>query len=186
MPSLAAHVRSRPANVTKAVSVSSTTTSEWTLAFHPVSPCWASAWARPRSPACPNGGCPEIVREGDRLAQVRIGADLLGHAARDLRHLDDVVEPGAEEADLPARRRHALHLRLVLQLAKRVAVDHSVAVDGVRRADLGATAWAVDPSVPGRLIWRRAAGDGSHNTVIGANTMPTAAVATPSASRPRC
>ena len=74
---------------------------------------------------------PEIVSERDRLGQLFVQPQHLRDAAGDLRHLERVREPGP--VVIPLRREE--DLRLVLQPAERLAVDHPVAVALERRAD---------------------------------------------------
>ena len=67
---------------------------------------------------------PEVVAERHRLGQVLVQAQRAGHAAGDARHLQRVREPGAEVVALWGDE----HLGLLLEPAKRLAVDDPVAV----------------------------------------------------------
>jgi hypothetical protein len=82
------------------------------------------------------GRVPEVMREADRLHQVRVDEEVvakralerpeeLADRAADLRHLHRVREPRAVEVVLPGEE----DLGLRLELAERVRVDDAVAVD---------------------------------------------------------
>ena len=72
---------------------------------------------------------PEVVAEGDGFGQLLVQPQHLRDRAGDLRHLERVREP---RAVVIAGRREE-HLRLVLQPAKRLAVDDAVAIALERR-----------------------------------------------------
>ena len=74
----------------------------------------------------------QVVPERDRFGQLLMQVQHLGDGPRDLRHLQRVRQPRA--IVIPGRREE--DLRLVLQAAERLAVDHPVAVALKRRADV--------------------------------------------------
>ena len=109
-----------------------------------------SVWAFPSKPPCPRirwfkrplarmaeGRVPEIVREADRLDEIRIDEKIIaqrtvrpalqpvGNRLPDLRHFQRVRQPRAVEVILAAPE----NLRLVLQAPERRRVQHPVAVD---------------------------------------------------------
>src|SRR5687768_9773580 len=67
---------------------------------------------------------PEVVAERDGFGQLLVEPQHLGDAARDLRDLEGMREPGAV---MVAGRREE-HLGLVLQPPERLAVDDAIAV----------------------------------------------------------
>ena len=115
----------------------------------------------------------EIVAERDRFGQLLVQPQHLRDAARDLRDLERVGQPRAVVIALGREE----HLRLVLQPAERLAVDHAIAVALERRPDrilgLGTQpppAWrrSWPPAAPGsgaraasscsRIDWLRSSG----------------------------
>ena len=70
------------------------------------------------------GRVTQIVPERDRLGQLFVEAQHLGDAARDLRDLEGVRQP--RPVMIAGRREE--DLRLVLQAAEGLAVDHAVAI----------------------------------------------------------
>ena len=74
----------------------------------------------------------QVVPERDRLGQLLVQVQDLGDGPRDLRHLERVRQ--ARPIVIAGRREE--HLRLVLQAAEGLAVDHAVAVALEGRADL--------------------------------------------------
>ena len=74
----------------------------------------------------------EVVAERDRFGQLLVQPQHLRDRARDLRHLERVRQP---RAVVIARRREE-HLRLVLQPAKRLAVNDAIAIALKRRPDV--------------------------------------------------
>ena len=90
----------------------------------------------------------EVVAEPDGLAQVLVERQRAGHGPRDLGHLERVGQP---RAVVVAGGRHE-HLGLVLEAAKRLAVDDPVAVALKRRAQ-AAVGLGVAALRPGRSAW---------------------------------
>ena len=89
----------------------------------------------------------EIVRERQRLGQILVELQRAGDRAGDLRHLDAVGQPGAEEVALVVDE----HLGLVLQLAEGGAVDDPVAVALPGRAGAASgSGWKRPRAVPAR------------------------------------
>jgi hypothetical protein len=79
----------------------------------------------------PERGVPEIVAERDGLGQFLVQPQHLRDAARDLRDLERVREPGA----IVIAGRGEEDLGLVLQPPERLAVDDTVTIALERRAD---------------------------------------------------
>ena len=72
---------------------------------------------------------PEVVRQGDRLDEVFVDAELPGDRATDLRDLERVRQARAEEIAFVIDE----DLGLVLEPAERAGVDHAIAVPLERR-----------------------------------------------------
>ena len=85
-------------------------------------PPWPAASAR--SPACPKGGWPEVVRQRQRLGQVLVETQHAGDGAGDLRHLQAV---GEARAIVVALVEHE-HLRLVGEAPEGGGMHDAVAV----------------------------------------------------------
>src|SRR6266545_761733 len=95
----------------------------------------------------------EIVRESDRLRERPVSAEAVRRCPGDLRDLDCMIEPRPKAPET----RHAhetLHLRLVLQIAKRLGVDDSIAVDLERGASRMRARGAVRTAVEWWIVWR--------------------------------
>ena len=73
---------------------------------------------------------PDVVHQRQRLRQVLVQPQRLGHAARNLHHLNRVRQPAAEVVRRPAGK----HLRLARQPAKRARLHNAFAVALKRRA----------------------------------------------------
>ena len=75
-------------------------------------------------PGVAEGRVAEVVREGDGFGQVLVELQRAGDGARQLRDLDRMREPGAEQVAFVVEE----HLRLVDEPAKSGRVDDAVAV----------------------------------------------------------
>jgi hypothetical protein len=68
------------------------------------------------------------MSECNRLGERVVCSNASSQSARDLGHLEDMVEPCAGDPRRPGAKQ-SFDLRLVLEFPKRSAVDDSVAVD---------------------------------------------------------
>ncbi len=80
-------------------------------------------------PGVPERRVPEVVRQGDRLDEVFVDAELPGDRATDLRDLERMRQARAEEIAFVIDE----DLGLVLEPAERAGVDHAIAVPLERR-----------------------------------------------------